>query len=94
MKESDSKAALFVLSVLSAVASRGGGRALYPDREVPRSCSCLSIYDLEHESNQNSPKMCCSSIILLYTCIISGLPASPIKALQLIQNAAFLMSHA
>ncbi len=43
-----------------------GGGALYPDREVPRSCSCLSIYDLEHESNQNSPKMCCSSIILLY----------------------------
>ncbi len=43
-----------------------GGGALFPDREVPRSCSCLSIYDLEHESNQNSPKMCCSSIILLY----------------------------
>ncbi len=42
------------------------GGALCPDREVPRSRSCLSIYDLEHESNQNSPKMCCSSIILLY----------------------------
>ncbi len=35
---------------------RWGGGALYPDREVPRSCSCLSIYDLKHEINQKLPK--------------------------------------
>ncbi len=33
------------------------GRCLYPDREVPRPCSCLSIYDLVHESN-HTPQRC------------------------------------
>ncbi len=37
-----------------SVLDEEGGGSSYTDREVPRSCS-LSIYDLEHESNQNSP---------------------------------------
>ncbi len=41
---------------MHSVLDEDGGGALYPDREVPSSCSCLSIYDLEHERNQKLPK--------------------------------------
>jgi len=44
----------FVCLMNKRVLERGG--AFYPDREVPSSCGCLSLYDLEHESNQNFPK--------------------------------------
>ncbi len=40
-----------------ALCSMRRGRSLYPDREVPRPCSCLRIYDFVHESNQ-TPQIC------------------------------------